>query len=159
MPPVRCGSSAASSPMQRHTMRPMITTRAMAGMAAAPMEDTAKGTMPVTRMVPARPITKAPHQLVPRLREVATSGGLVTCSLMCGSPLGWEGSCRLFLFVSGSLVPRAAPARRARSEGLEVALQLPARHLGVRGAHLVALGLDEVVDVVAVGRLAQAFAQ
>ena len=90
MPPVRCGKRAASSPMHRQTIKPMITTSAMAGMAAAPMDETANGTMPVTRMVPARPITNAPHQFVPRLREVATSAGApltaVPSSLMSSSP-------------------------------------------------------------------------
>ena len=72
---MRCGHRAASSPMHRHTTSPITETRTMAGMAAAPMACTAKGTMPVTRMIPARPMTKAPHQLVPRWSEVATSAG------------------------------------------------------------------------------------
>jgi hypothetical protein len=38
-------------------------------MDAAPRLCTANGAMPVTRMTPARPMTKAPHQFVPRCRE------------------------------------------------------------------------------------------
>ena len=86
---------------------PITTTRAMAGMAAAPMEETAKGTMPVTRMVPARPMTKAPHQFVPRLREVATSGVLVVApvSLMGWSPrVGSEGHVWSLSLVVGSVL-------------------------------------------------------
>src|SRR5258708_25171055 len=75
MPPVRCGSKAANSPMHKETISPITTTSAIAGMAAAPMAATAAGTMPVTRMVPARPMTKAPHQLVPLLSDVAISVG------------------------------------------------------------------------------------
>ena len=36
----------------------------MLGMATAPSEVTITGAIPVTRIVPAKPITKAPHQLV-----------------------------------------------------------------------------------------------
>ena len=38
------------------------------GIDAAPSDVTITGAMPVTRMVPASPITKAPHQLVSLLR-------------------------------------------------------------------------------------------
>ena len=38
------------------------------GIAAAPSDVTITGAIPVTRIVPARPITNAPHQLVSRLR-------------------------------------------------------------------------------------------
>ena len=81
--------------MHRHTISPITETRMMAGMAAAPIAWTAKGTMPVTRMMPARPITKAPHQLVPRWSEVATSVGgppvTLVSVLMASSPLGQSG--------------------------------------------------------------------
>ena len=36
----------------------------MLGIAAAPSEVTITGAIPVTRIVPARPITNAPHQFV-----------------------------------------------------------------------------------------------
>jgi hypothetical protein len=36
----------------------------MLGIEAAPSEVTITGAIPVTRIVPARPITKAPHQFV-----------------------------------------------------------------------------------------------
>ena len=39
----------------------MIT---MLGIDAAPTDDTITGAIPVTRIVPARPITNAPHQFV-----------------------------------------------------------------------------------------------
>ena len=50
----------------------------------------------------------------------------------------------------------ACHAAWCRSEGLEVAVELPGRDLGVGGPDLGALGGDEVVDVVALGGLAQA---
>src|SRR5277367_4899332 len=146
MPPVRCGRRAANSPMQRQTIRPMTTTRAMAGMAAAPMDETANGTMPVTKMVPASPITNAPHQFVPRLSEVATStGGPLTalpCSLMCSSPQ-WA---RVWSVDVGGSWDRA-------SEGLQVAFELPRGDLGVGRPDLGSLRRDEVVRVVPVGGL------
>src|ERR1700722_1134778 len=152
MPPVRCGSSAASSPIHRHTISPITTTRAMAGMAAAPMEETAKGTMPVTKMVPARPMTTAPHQLVPRLNDVATSAGpLLTAvpdSLICLSPRVTR--CRCDWLVSNLRV------RPGWSYGAQVAIQLPGRHFRVRGAGLSALGGHEVVHVVTFRGLAEA---
>ncbi len=59
-------------------------------MAAAPIAWTAKGVMPVTRMTPARPMTKAPRQLMPRWSEVATSPGgpavTLVSVLMASSP-------------------------------------------------------------------------
>ena len=45
----------------------MIVITIITGIAAAPSDVTITGAMPVTRMVPARPITKAPHQFVSRL--------------------------------------------------------------------------------------------
>jgi hypothetical protein len=95
---------------------PITTTRAMAGMAAAPMDETANGTMPVTRMVPASPMTNAPHQFVPRLREVATSGVLVTApfSLMGVSPrVGSEGHVVSFSCL-GSLSGGAVTGARGQ---------------------------------------------
>src|ERR1700728_2505768 len=152
MPPVRCGRSAANSPMHRQTIRPMMTTSAMAGMAAAPMDETATGTMPVTRMVPASPITNAPHQFVPRLREVATSAGgpvtAVPCSLMCSSP---QGARVLSVGVGGSW--------DRISEGLQVALDLPRGDLGMGGPDLGSLRGDEVIGVIPLRGLAQALAQ
>src|ERR1700677_3713542 len=152
MPPVRCGRSAANSPMQRQTISPIMTTSAMAGMAAAPMDETANGTMPVTRMVPARPITNAPHQFVPRLREVATSAGgpltTVPSSLMCSSPR-WG---RVWSVGVGGSWDRV-------SERLQLALELPRADFGVGGPDLGSLRGDEVVRIVPVGGLAQALAQ
>src|SRR5580693_565123 len=139
--------------MHRQTISPITTTSAIAGMAAAPMEETANGTMPVTRMVPARPITNAPHQFVPRLREVATSAGApltaVPSSLMSSSP-----PCGL---VCQWAIGRAV--RRCRSEGLQVTLELPRRDVGLGRSHLGPLGGHEVVDVVTLGRLAETLAQ
>ena len=42
----------------------MIVMKMITGMAAAPSVVTMTGAMPVTRIVPARPMTKAPHQFV-----------------------------------------------------------------------------------------------
>jgi hypothetical protein len=55
---------AANSARHRHNINPAILDRRKTGIEAAPILCTASGAMPVTRMVPARPITKAPHQLV-----------------------------------------------------------------------------------------------
>src|ERR1700728_2044300 len=111
MPPVRCGSSAANSPMHRHTIMPMTTTSAM---------------------------TKAPHQFVPRCREVATSpggpgtkvsGSLTGCLLACGR-------CSGALVLGWSLPP---------SDGAQVAVDLPGGDFCVRRARLGSLGGHEVV--------------
>src|ERR1700728_3287771 len=153
MPPVRWASSAASSPMHRQTIRPMTTTRAIAGIAAAPIDWTANGTMPVTRMVPANPMTKAPHQLVPLLKEVATSAGApltaVPDSLMRSSPPGL-GTAGLMQVLRSLL---------EGSDGAQVALQLPRAHFGMRGPDFGPLGGHEVVDVVPLGGLAEPIAQ
>jgi hypothetical protein len=45
-----------------------MVMRTMSGIAAAPSDVTITGAIPVTRMVPARPMTNAPHQFVSRLR-------------------------------------------------------------------------------------------
>src|SRR3954467_791229 len=42
----------------------MIVMAMMTGIEAAPSDVTITGAMPVTRIVPARPMTNAPHQLV-----------------------------------------------------------------------------------------------
>src|ERR1700681_4619493 len=62
--------------MHRHSTIPIRTTSVIAGTAAAPIACTAKGTMPVTRMVPASPMTNAPHQFVPRCSDVSISAGV-----------------------------------------------------------------------------------
>ena len=46
----------------------MIVMKTISGIDAAPSEVTITGAMPVTRIVPARPTTKAPHQFVPFTR-------------------------------------------------------------------------------------------
>src|ERR1700730_11593411 len=67
-PPVRSGIIAASSARQKHRTTPAAATANIIGTAAAPRPCTAAGASPVTRIVPASPITKAPHQLVPFCR-------------------------------------------------------------------------------------------
>src|SRR5262245_32497436 len=64
MPPVRSGIIAANSARQKHKITPAAVTSTKSGIAAAPMLCTAKGATPVTKIVPASPMTKAPHQLV-----------------------------------------------------------------------------------------------
>ena len=63
-PPERSGIIADSSASSRHTMYPVIVISTMIGTDAAPSSVTITGAMPVTRIVPARPITNAPHQFV-----------------------------------------------------------------------------------------------
>src|SRR5579863_10491068 len=97
--------------------------------------------MPVTRMVPASPITKAPHQLVPLTRPF--SGRAPDVEAM--TPPWFAGQI-------------ASGTGRA-SEERQVTLDLPVAHDRVPGAELVPLDLGEVVDVVAVGRLAEGLTQ
>src|SRR3984957_20632467 len=128
---------AASSPMHRQTANPTTETMMMAGMAAAPMACTANGTMPVTRMIPASPMTNAPHQLVPRWREVATSGVAPVVSVL------------MWLLLAGS----------GGSEQAQVVVDLPRRHHRVVATELGTLDIDEVVDVVTVGGFSQSIAE
>src|SRR5260370_1675071 len=96
--------------------------------------------MPVTRIVPASPITNAPHQFVPLVRP---------CS---GSNPSTE--------VTAHPSWRSGQARRTRFlEERQVTLYLPVGHDGVPGVELLALDLRVVVDVIAAGRLAQRLAQ
>ena len=67
-PPVRSGIIAESSARIRHNKYPVIVITIITGIAAAPRDVTITGAIPVTRMVPASPITNAPHQFVSRLR-------------------------------------------------------------------------------------------
>src|SRR5437588_10081426 len=71
MPPVRSGHIVASSARHRHRKQPAIVITPMRMMPSAPVPWTTYGAMPVTRIVPARPITKAPHQLVPLCRPLS----------------------------------------------------------------------------------------
>src|SRR6185437_4577331 len=94
--------------------------------------------MPVTRMVPARPITKAPHQLVPLTRPF--SGRDASTEAMAPpAVLVWCGWASL--------------------EERQVMVGFPAAHGRVPGTELIPLDLRVVVDVVAAGRLAERLAQ
>src|SRR5436305_5015341 len=142
MPPVRSGHIVASSARHRHRKQPAIVITPMRMMPSAPVPWTTYGAMPVTRMVPARPMTKAPHQLVPLCKPVSGSvpsvEATITPYICCGTvPLIGAG----------------------RSEEREVALDFRVAHPGVPGAELVPLDLGVVVDVVPVGGLAQRFAE
>ena len=64
---MRSGIIAESSARSRQSRYPVIVITMITGIAAAPREVTITGAMPVTRIVPARPMTNAPHQLVSRL--------------------------------------------------------------------------------------------
>jgi hypothetical protein len=46
----------------------VIVMKTISGIEAAPSDVTMTGAMPVTRIVPARPTTNAPHQFVPFVR-------------------------------------------------------------------------------------------
>src|SRR5438445_13819566 len=69
-PPVRSGIIADSSARNRHRSQPLSVTMTMLGIAAAPIDVTITGAMPVTRIVPASPMTNAPHQLRSEERRV-----------------------------------------------------------------------------------------
>src|ERR1051326_8845594 len=68
MPPVRSGHIVASSARHRQRRHPAIVITPIRMMPSAPVPWTTYGAMPVTRIVPARPMTNAPHQLVPLTR-------------------------------------------------------------------------------------------
>src|SRR5215467_13871503 len=128
MPPVRSGHIVASSARQKQRKQPAIVITPMRMMASAPVPCTAYGAMPVTRIVPARPITKAPHQLVPLARPFS---GIASC------------------------IEAMTPPRFSLLEERQVTLCLPVAHDGVPGVELLALDLRVVIDVVPIGRLAQ----
>src|SRR5215472_6123757 len=65
MPPVRSGHMVASSARQKHRKQPAIVITPMRRMASPPVPCTAYGAMPVTRIVPASPMTTPPHHFVP----------------------------------------------------------------------------------------------
>src|SRR5262249_52343828 len=65
-PPVRSGIIADSSARKRHRSQPLSVMMMMLGIDAAPTEVTITGAIPVTRIVPASPMTNAPHQFVSR---------------------------------------------------------------------------------------------
>src|SRR6266487_5032613 len=142
IPPVRSGHIVASSARHRHRKQPAIVITPIKMMPSAPVPWTTYGAMPVTRIVPARPITKAPHQLVPLCRPVSGSAPSIVATappyVCCG-----DSSCR-----------RCGP-----SEEREVTLDFPVAHPGVPGAELVPLDLGVVVDVVPVRGLAQRLAE
>ena len=62
-PPARSGIIAAISESSRHRIQPQAVIRTMIGIADAPKLTTIVGPIPVTRIVPASPITKALHQV------------------------------------------------------------------------------------------------
>src|SRR5215472_16928517 len=97
--------------------------------------------MPVTRIVPARPITKAPHQLVPLYRPFSGRVSLIEAM----TPPWFAGQL-------------ASGTGRA-SEERQVTLYLPVADYRVPSAELFPLDACVVVDVVAFGRLAQRLAQ
>ena len=71
-PPVRSGIIAESSARNRQSSQPVRVMKTVTGMEAAPELVTMTGAMPVTRIVPARPMTKAPHQPVSRFSPDST---------------------------------------------------------------------------------------
>src|SRR5215467_12166232 len=136
----------ASSARQKHRKQPAIVITPIRMIPSAPVPCTTYGAMPVTRMVPARPITNAPHQLVPLARPVSGT----TASVEAIAPprrLLWP-----------ARVSRDGP-RQVSSEERQVTLDLPVAHAGVPGVELLALDPGEVVDVVAVAGLAERRAQ
>src|SRR5215469_2387047 len=134
MPPVRSGHMVPSSARHRQRKQPKTVITPISRMPSAPVPCTTKGAMPVTRIVPARPITNAPHQFVPLTRP--------------------------FSGVSPSIVAIApTPSVKGFLEERQVTLHFPVTDDGVPGVELLALDLRVIVDVVTVGRLAQRLAQ
>src|SRR5215470_9704181 len=133
MPPVRSGHMVASSARHRHKKQPAIVITPMRRMPRAPVPSATAGAIPVTRIVPARPITKAPHQLVPFTRPFS----------------GWV----------TSMLAMLSPFQQSPLEERQVALYLPVAHDRVPGVEFLALHLGEVIDVVPIRSLAQGIAQ
>src|SRR5215469_18144310 len=134
MPPVRSGHIVPSSARHRQRKQPKTVITPISRMPTAPVPATTTGAMPVTRIVPARPITNAPHQFVPLTRP--------------------------FSGTNPSTAAMAPPLRPEESlEERQVTLDFPVGHDGVPCVELLALDLRVVVDVIAVGRLAQRLAQ
>src|SRR6516162_11668658 len=96
MPPVRSGHMVASSARQKQRKQPAIVITPMRMMPSAPVPCTTYGAMPVTRIVPASPITKAPHQFVPLARPFS---GTVSLIEVMASPHTYG---RLALHAAGS---------------------------------------------------------
>src|SRR5215469_3531066 len=132
MPPVRSGHMVASSARQKQRKQPAIVITPMRMMASAPVPCTAYGAMPVTRIVPASPMTKGTNWWGALVRPVS---GCMSC------------------------IEAMAPPRFSFLEERQVTLGLPVAHDGVPGLELLALDLGVVIDVVPVGRLAQRLAQ
>src|SRR3989442_689307 len=130
MPPVRSGHIVASSARQKQRKAPAIVITPIKMMPSAPVPWTTKGAMPVTRIVPARPITKAPHQFVPLVRP-------------------FSGSVPSTVAIAPPLQPKVSLEER------QVTLHFPVTDNRMPRVELLALDLREVVDVVPVGGLAE----
>src|ERR1051326_6936045 len=114
MAPVRSRHIVTSSARQKQREQPASVITPIKMMASAPVPSTAAGAMPVTRMVPASPMTKAPHQFVPLAR-----------------PFSGTDSC-----IEAMTPPRFKPL-----EERQVTLGLPVAYNGVPGVELLALDL------------------
>src|SRR5713226_4678109 len=68
-------------------MYPDSVTMMMIGIDEAPSDVTMTGAMPVTRIVPARPITNAPHQFVSCLRPPPAYSSSSACEVTLHHPL------------------------------------------------------------------------
>src|SRR5215470_5453007 len=147
IPPVRSGHIVASSAKQKQRKQPAIVITPMRMMPSAPVPWTTYGAMPVTRIVPASPMTNAPHQLVPLARPFSSTVPSIDAMASPRSP------------QAGPLRAPASGRFVQSSEERQVTLDLPVTHLGVPRMELLALDLGVVVDVVAVGRLAERLAQ
>src|SRR5438034_5346057 len=119
MPPVRSGHIVASSARHRHRKQPASVITPIRMIPSAPVPWATYGAMPVTRIVPARPMTKAPHQLVPLCRPVSGSVPSVEATT---PPYVGCGTDRI--------------AGAGRSEEREVTPDFPVAHPGVPGAEL-----------------------
>ncbi len=82
---MRCGIIAANSARNRHSSQPVRVMTMVTGIDAAPSVVTITGAMPVTRIVPARPITKAPSHPVSRFKLCSVCSILSPAS---GPPAG-----------------------------------------------------------------------
>ncbi len=80
---MRSGIIAESSASSRQSSQPIAVITTISGIDAAPSDVTMTGAMPVTRIVPARPMTKAPHQFVSWARPPCSYSSWSTSSVAC----------------------------------------------------------------------------
>src|SRR5271170_5892553 len=94
-----------------HSSQPQAVMRTITGIAAAPSETTIVGAMPVTRIVPASPMTKALHQLAVLGIPAPAYSSLSPCGAAASLAMRYLRSCSTYT------ARRAQTRRPARLTG------------------------------------------